>query len=38
MKTLYEKGEITLKDRIDNIKRWSSQIEYSEENMDLLTN
>ncbi len=37
MKTYYENGVITLKDRIDNIKRWSKQIEYSEENIDLLT-
>lgn len=37
MKTYYENGVITLKDRIDNIKRWSKQIEYSDENVDLLT-
>ena len=37
IKTFIEKGELTLKDRIDNVKRWSKQIEYSEENIDLLT-
>lgn len=37
IKTYCEKGELTLKDRIDNIKRWSKQIEYSEDNVDLLT-
>ncbi len=31
------KGEITEKDRIDNIKRWSKQVEYSEENTEFLT-
>ncbi len=31
-----EKGELTLKDRINNLKNWSKQIEYSEENTDLL--
>ncbi len=36
MKTFYEKGELTLKDRIDNLKNWSKQVEYSEENTDLL--
>lgn len=36
MKTFYEKGELTLRDRIDNLKNWSKQIEYSEENTDLL--
>ncbi len=30
------KGELTEKDRIDNIKRWSKQVEYSEENTDFL--
>lgn len=37
MKTFFEKGEITFKDRVDNIKRWSKQIEYNEDNVDLLT-
>lgn len=37
IKTFFEKGELTLKDRIDNIKRWSKQIEYSEDNVDILT-
>lgn len=36
MKTYSEKGEFTLKDRIENLKNWSKQIEYSEENTDLL--
>ena len=36
MKTYSEKGELTLKDRIENLKNWSKQIEYSEENTDLL--
>lgn len=36
MKTFYEKGELTLKDRIDNLKNWSKQIEYSEENTEFL--
>ena len=36
MKTYFEKGELTLKDRIENLKNWSKQIEYSEENTDLL--
>lgn len=36
MKTFYEKGELTVKDRIENMKIWSKQIEYSEENTDLL--
>lgn len=36
MKTYFEKGELTLKDRIENLKNWSKQIEYSEENTNLL--
>lgn len=36
MKTFWEKGELTLKDRIENLKNWSKQIEYSEENTNLL--
>lgn len=36
MKIYYEKGELTLKDRIENLKNWSKQIEYSQENTDLL--
>ena len=36
MKTYSEKGELTLRDRIENLKNWSKQIEYSEENTDLL--
>lgn len=29
-------GEITVNDRINNIKRWSKQVEYSEENTEFL--
>ena len=36
MKTYFEKGELTLKDRIDNLKNWSKQVEYSDENTELL--
>ena len=36
MKNYNEKGSISLTERIDNIKRWSKQIEYSEENTELL--
>lgn len=36
MKTFFEKGNLTLVDRINNLKNWSKQIEYSEENTDLL--
>lgn len=36
IKTFVEKGELTLKDRIENLKNWSKQIEYSEENTDIL--
>lgn len=36
MKTYSEKGELTLRDRIDNLKNWSKQVEYSEENTELL--
>lgn len=36
MKTYSEKGELTLTDRIDNLKNWSKQVEYSEENTELL--
>lgn len=36
MKTYSEKGELTLRDRIENLKNWSKQVEYSEENTDLL--
>lgn len=35
-KTILEKGELTVADRIENMKRWSKQIEYSEENTELL--
>lgn len=34
--TWLEKGEITERDRIDNLKLYSKQVEYSEENMELL--
>lgn len=36
MKTYFENGELTLTDRINNLKNWSKQIEYSEENTELL--
>ena len=36
IKTYSEKGELSLKDRIENLKNWSKQIEYSEENTGLL--
>lgn len=36
VKTYYEKGELTLKDRIENLKNWSKQVEYSAENTDYL--
>ena len=36
MKTYFEKGELTLKDRIENLKNWSKQVEYSDENTELL--
>ena len=36
LKTFYEKSELKLKDRIENLKNWSKQVEYSEENTDLL--
>ena len=36
MKTYFEKGELTLKDRIKNLKNWSKQVEYSDENTELL--
>ncbi len=37
IKTNIEKGFVSQVDRINNVKRWSKQIEYSEENTDLLT-
>lgn len=36
LKVLWEKGSLKLADRIENIKNWSKQIEYSEENTELL--
>ena len=36
IKTFSEKGYLTLTDRINNLKNWSKQIEYSEENTDLM--
>lgn len=36
MKTFFEKGDLTLNDRIESLKNWSKQIEYSEENTDYL--
>ncbi len=37
MKTYHENGSLTLLDRMENVKRWSKQIEYSDVNIDLLT-
>jgi hypothetical protein len=37
MKTYCNKGSLTLEDRIQNLKNWSKQVEYSEENTELLT-
>lgn len=34
--TYSKKGELTLEDRVENLKMWSKQIEYSEENTDFL--
>ena len=34
--TVLKKGEFSISDRIDNVKMWSKQIEYNEENVDLL--
>lgn len=36
IKTYCDKGILTLKDRIENLKNWSKQVEYSEENTDYL--
>lgn len=36
MKTYYDKKVLTLTERIENIKRWSKQIEYSDENIELI--
>ena len=36
MKTFAKKGSLTLTDRINNLKNWSKQIEYSEENTQFL--
>ncbi len=35
-KALAQNGKLTFKNRVDNIKRWSKQVEYSEENTELL--
>jgi hypothetical protein len=35
-KTFADKGRVTVEEQINNIKRWSKQIEYSEENTDFL--
>lgn len=34
--TLYMKGKYDLSDRIENVKLWSKQIEYSQENIDFI--
>lgn len=36
MKTFHEKGTLTVADRIENLKNWSKQIEYSDFNTDYL--
>ncbi len=36
IKTYCDKGTLTLKDRMENLKNWSKQVEYSEENTELL--
>ena len=36
MKVYYENGELTPWNRIENLKLWSKQVEYSQENTDLL--
>ena len=36
MKTYFENGELTLNDRVENLKNWSKQVEYSDENTELL--
>lgn len=36
MKTFCETNKLTLTDRIENVKRWSKQIEYSDLNVDIL--
>lgn len=36
MYTYYNKGQLTLSDRVENLKNWSKQIEYSDENTDYL--
>lgn len=36
IKTFCETNKLTLKDRIENVKRWSKQIEYSDLNVDIL--
>lgn len=36
--TLYINGKYTLQDRINNVKLWSKQIEYSEENIEYIKN
>lgn len=37
IKTFCDTNTLTLKDRIENVKRWSKQIEYSDLNVDMLT-
>lgn len=36
MKSFYEAGKLTLWNRIESLKLWSKQVEYSQENTDLL--
>lgn len=34
--TLEETGELTLDDRVEWLRRWSAELEYSEENLERL--
>ena len=34
--TLQEKGELTLADRVEWLRRWSAELEYSEDNLEAL--
>lgn len=34
--TLQRKGELTLKDRVEHLRRWSAELEYSEENLEAI--
>lgn len=34
--TLKRKGKLTLEDRVEHLRRWSAELEYSEENLDAI--